>query len=189
MDRALIVSSGEKSITFISDILHQASVFDVAAVNTAGEARRLFIENDYDLCIINSPLADESGEALACTLARRGCTEVILIVKSELYDEISEKVENEGVVTVSKPVSREFFWNALKLSMAAHKRLKKAQSENEKLVQRLEDIKIIDRAKCLLISYLSMTEPQAHKYIEKQAMDSRQSKKTIAQEIIKTYDY
>lgn len=42
-------------------------------------------------------------------------------------------------------------------------------------------------AKWLLISQLSMSEPEAHRYIEKQAMDRCVTRQTIAEEIIKTY--
>jgi len=52
----------------------------------------------------------------------------------------------------------------------------------------LIDIRIIDRAKCLLISYLNMSEQEAHRYIEKQAMDMRLTKRMIAEGIIKTYE-
>ena len=47
---------------------------------------------------------------------------------------------------------------------------------------------MVNRAKWLLISELKMDEPQAHHYIEKQAMDRCVPKKQIAEEIIKTYD-
>ncbi|MBO5438043.1 MAG: ANTAR domain-containing protein, partial [Thermoguttaceae bacterium] len=36
-----------------------------------------------------------------------------------------------------------------------------------------------DRAKCVLIEYLNMTEADAHRYIEKQAMDLRRSKRDL----------
>ena len=35
--------------------------------------------------------------------------------------------------------------------------------------------------------YLRMSEQQAHRYIEKQAMDMRASKKSIAERILKMY--
>ena len=51
----------------------------------------------------------------------------------------------------------------------------------------MNEIRIVNRAKWLLISELKMTEPDAHRYIEKQAMDACVSRKQIAEEIIKTY--
>ena len=61
-------------------------------------------------------------------------------------------------------------------------------NENKKLSRRLEDMGLIDRAKCVLIQVLGMTEPQAHRYIEKQAMDMRVSKRQVAEELLKTYE-
>ena len=53
--------------------------------------------------------------------------------------------------------------------------------------EKIEEIRIVNRAKWLLISQISMDEPGAHRYIEKQAMDRCISKREIAEEIIKTY--
>ena len=51
-----------------------------------------------------------------------------------------------------------------------------------------DDIRIINRAKYILMEYLSMTEPQAHKYLEKQAMDMRLTKIEVAENLLSTYD-
>ena len=51
----------------------------------------------------------------------------------------------------------------------------------------MAEIKIVNRAKLLLISELQMDESQAHRYIEKQAMDRCVTRKVVAEEIIKTY--
>ena len=48
-------------------------------------------------------------------------------------------------------------------------------------------IRLVNRAKWLLIDQLKMTEADAHRYIEKQAMDSCTSKKVVAEEIIGLY--
>lgn len=62
------------------------------------------------------------------------------------------------------------------------------QSENTKLHQKIQEIRLVDRAKCTLIQYLHMTEQDAHRYIEKQAMDLRMTRREIAEEILKTYE-
>jgi len=53
--------------------------------------------------------------------------------------------------------------------------------------EKMEEIRLVNRAKWLLISELKMDEPLAHRYIEKQAMDRCISKREVAEEIIKTY--
>jgi response regulator NasT len=146
------------------------------------------MDRDFDMCIINAPLKDESGESLSVNIASRGFCQVLLAVKAEYFDEVSAHVEDSGVITVAKPINRALFWNAIKLAKAAQTKVRILQSENSKLIQRIEDIRVIDRAKCILISYLAMSEPEAHKYIEKQAMDMRKPKRAIAEGILKTYE-
>ena len=60
---------------------------------------------------------------------------------------------------------------------------------NFPLRTKLEDIKLLNRAKSCLISYLGMTEPQAHRYIQKHAMDARITPREVSEEILKTYEY
>ena len=60
--------------------------------------------------------------------------------------------------------------------------------KKEKVEQRIEDIRIVNRAKCLLIQYTRLTEEEAHRFIEKQAMDRRLTKREIAEEILRQHD-
>ena len=62
------------------------------------------------------------------------------------------------------------------------------QKENVRLKKQIDDIRLINRAKYILMEYLSMTEAQAHRYLEKQAMDMRVTKAEIAKSILSTYE-
>ena len=62
------------------------------------------------------------------------------------------------------------------------------QRQNDQLRQRLEDFKLIDRAKCCLVAILGMDEERAHRYIQKRAMDMRLSQREVAEDILKTYE-
>jgi response regulator NasT len=188
LESALIVSYSEKSLAFFTDMLRSISCDKIVTTATCGDARRMLLERDFDLCIINAPLSDETGENLSRHISSKGISQVILVVHVGYYDEVSNAVEDYGVITVSKPLNKNLFWSALKLAKAAQNKLKVIKAENNKLTQKIEDIRIIDRAKCILISYLNMSEPEAHKYIEKQAMDMRITKRAVAEGILKTYE-
>jgi response regulator NasT len=188
MESSLIVSSTEKGIEFFTEILKADGFQQIATIGTGGETRRILLEKDFDLVIINTPLRDETGENLSRHIASKGVSQVILVVKSEYYDAVSAACEHDGVMTIAKPVNKAVFWSALKLCKSAHNRLKRMHDENAKLKQKIEDIRIVDRAKCILISYMNMSEKEAHRYIEKQAMDMRSTKRVIAEEILKTYE-
>jgi len=188
MDSALIVSSTDKGSEFFTELLNSASINQVVALKSVSEAQRLLLERDFDLIIVNAPLHDESGEGFSRHIASKGISQVLLVVKSEFFDAISSVCEDYGVLTIAKPVNKAVFWSVLKLAKSAQNRLRRIQAENAKLKQKIEDIRIIDRAKCILISYMNMNEKEAHRYIEKQAMDMRSTKRAIAERILKTYE-
>ena len=184
---ALIVTNSEKNISVFSEALAAVSIMQITTLNSAGEARRLLLEKDFDIVIIDSPLPDESGENLARHIAVKCLSQTILAVNSEHFNEVSAVSHEDGVITISKPVDKQFFWAALSLAKSISCKLKRMQDENAKLKRKIEDIRIIDRAKCVLISYLNLTEQESHRFIEKQAMDLRSTKRIIAEEILKTY--
>ena len=114
-------------------------------------------------------------------------TVVLLFVRAELYDDVREKVVEHGVFTLSKPVSRPQLSLSLDWLASARERLRQLEKKTLSVEEKMEEIRIVNRAKWLLISELQMDEPQAHRYIEKQAMDRCISKKEVAEEIIRTY--
>ena len=188
MESALIVSNTEKSISFFIEMLNAVSCNQIVTLQSCGEARRKLLSRSFDLVIINAPLGDESGESLSRHISSKGVSQAVLVVKNEFYDAVSAACEDDGVLVVAKPVNRTVFWSALKLAQASGARIARMKDENSKLKQKIEDIRIVDRAKCILISYLNMSEQESHRYIEKQAMDMRLSKRTIAEGILKTYE-
>ena len=113
---------------------------------------------------------------------------MIILVRAELSDAVAEAVEDDGVLVVGKPVKAAVMRSVLRLTKAASNRMTALKTKNRALLQKIEDIRLIDRAKCILIEYLRMSETQAHHYIEKQAMDMRMTKREVALNILKTYE-
>ena len=184
----LVVSSGQKINDFLCEVLEPATYSPVVFAKSGGEAGNILITQSFDLIIINAPLSDEFGSDLALKITENSVSAVILIVKSELYDEVSDQVEQFGVLAVSKPTTRAVFMQVLRMSIATLERLRRLEKENKKLSLKLDEIKLVNRAKWVLIEYLKMSEPQAHRYIEKQAMDMRITKREVAESIIRNYE-
>ncbi len=186
MDNLLIISSSEKSAKTLSALLSPG--FHIVVTKSGSEARRALLEADFDLLVINTPLSDEFGYDLAIWASERTIAGIMLLVKEEIADPVSEKVEDCGVFVVTKPLNRQSFFSALKLIQASRKRMTGLQNENRKLQQRLEDMKTVNRAKWMLVEKEHMSEPEAHSYIEQEAMNSRLSKGTVAAKILKRYE-
>ncbi len=80
------------------------------------------------------------------------------------------------------------FLFGLEFATKSGERLRAMGYENRKLKDTISDLKLVDRAKCALIQYLNMTEADAHRFIEKQAMNKRLSKREIALQILNAYE-
>lgn len=185
--RVLVVSSGDKTHEYFSSLLPPEEYELISHAHNAGEARRLLLSQNADIVIINSPLPDEFGTQLALDLSD-SIMGIMLVVKSEHFERITHLVEDSGVLTVARPNSRQSFYSALKLLTAVSARLAKMERKNRTLKEKMADIRTVNRAKWLLIENLNMSESDAHYYIEKQAMDTRLSRREIAEGIIRTYD-
>lgn len=188
MDSALIVCGVDKGVAFYRKLLADSAGIGAACAKSGAEARRLFIDNDYELVLIHAPLPDEFGHELAAAATERTTAGVLLVAKRELCDDIAPKVEDYGVIVVEWPLNAKLFHQAMKIAAASRRRMLGLKTKNVELLRRIDEMKQIDRAKCLLIAHDGMTEPQAHRYIEKQAMDRRLTKREIAVAIIASYD-
>ena len=60
--------------------------------------------------------------------------------------------------------------------------------QNRKLEEKIEELKLVDRAKCALIIHEHMSEEEAHKHIEKTAMNQRRTRREIARAILDIYE-
>ena len=85
-------------------------------------------------------------------------------------------------------MNRELLYAAVRLAHAVRVQLNAVMQENQKLRRKLEETRLGDRAKCILIECCGMTEPEAHAYLEKRAMDRRQTKREAAMEILQTQE-
>ena len=185
--RVLIAGANDRTFDSLRELLPPDSYEAPLRAGSAGEVKRMLLETDVDLVILNAPLRDEFGTQLALNLSRDNLC-VLMLVPAESFDAVCYKVEDEGILTLSKPVSRNGLLGSIKLLTAMRGKLRKLDRQNQALQEKMQDIRTVNRAKWLLIEIKRMTENEAHYYIEKQAMDMRLSRREVAENIIRTYD-
>ena len=156
---ALIVSSSQKAADYLQDILSRLRFSPVAYAVSIAEAKRRQLENQFDLVIINAPLPDDFGLEFA-----------------------------EALLTFPRPGTRQSITSAIRLAAATHNRLSAFEKRAVKLESKMKEIRLVNRAKWLLIDRYNMSEEEAHKYIEKTAMDNCATRGEIAENIIRTYE-
>lgn len=185
-DRILLVSSTVKGMQLLQDMLSPIPG-ELIPVSSGAQARRDIAEADFSLIVINSPLSDEFGHDLAADAAANTAAGVLLIIKAELFEEVQERVEGAGVLSLAKPMTRSAMLHTVKLGLAVSARLNRLQLEKQALERRLEQQRLVDHAKFALMEHAAMTEAQAHRYLVKQAMDMRTTKEAVANEVLSMY--
>lgn len=183
----LVVSASSKFGEEISGLLPEATYSPVHFVQSINAAQRSILENSYDLIIINAPLPDDFGIKFAIDVSTTTTSVVMLFVRNDMYSAVFEKVSDFGVFAIRKPTPTIAINQALDWLKTTRERMRNMEHRTLSIQEKMEEIKIVNRAKWTLISALGMSEADAHRYIEKQSMDRCVSRREIAETIIKTY--
>ncbi len=183
----LLVSAVEKFNAATLELLPKAEYQPVVVAGSLAEARRKMVGQAFDIVIINSPLPDDFGMRFAIDVCTNSNASVLMLVKNEVYNDIYAKVVGYGVMTLSKPTSLQIISQTLRIMCATRERMRFMEAKQATVEEKIAEIRLVNRAKWLLIQCLNMTESDAHRYIEKRAMDLRISKREVAETIIKTY--
>ncbi len=183
----LIVSSSDSINQALLDVFCEPLFSPLNIVTNISAAKRAIKEREFDIVIINAPLSDDTGYKFALDLVESSSSVIMYMAKSELYLYTYDLLVSHGIFTTQKPVSKLFFQSASSWLISARERMRKTEKKELSFEEKMKEIKIINHAKWILITELKMTESEAHRYIEKQAMDRCVSKSNISEEIIKTY--
>ena len=183
----LLVSASEKFNTATLSLLPMTDYYPVTVTGSVSDARRRMLGGGYDLVIVNAPLPDDLGVDFAVEVCSESDAGVLLLIRGELYEETYYQVLPAGVITLAKPTNSQMVSQNLRVLCAIRERLRAMREHQTTVEEKIEEIRLINRAKWLLIECLHMTEPEAHRHITRQAMEQRLSKKEIAESIIRTY--
>ena len=182
----LVVSASRQFNMVVSRSLKEYLMVDYR--KSAAMARHNILERYYDHVVINSPLPDESGEQLAVDIAQTCNASVLLVVPSSDYENILESVTDFGVMVVSRPVSATVLDKAIRFLIATQNRIHSIEKQLKTAHEKMEEMRIINTAKFLLIENEHMTEDEAHRHIGKEAMNHGISRRRSAEVIIENYE-
>lgn len=183
----LVVSASDAFNAALTPLLPDTQFDPVRIETSVSAAKRALAERSYDFVIINSPLPDDAGVRFAIDQSGMKTTVALLMVRSDVYAMTHAKVVEYGVYVLPKPTSKPIILQAIDWMAATRERLKKFEKKAMSTEEKMQEIRIVNRAKWLLIEQLKMTEAEAHRYVEKQAMDRCVSKREIAEELIRIY--
>ena len=123
----------------------------------------------------------------ALTVIVGGVAVFLLLVRLSTYEAVWTFVQRVGICVMSWPAPQEVFRQTLRNLLLLKKSLRAMQEKTDQLQSQLQDMKRIQKAKSLLMNQLGMSEADAHRWIEKAAMDRCVKKREIAETIIRMY--
>ena len=183
----LVISAKENFNASLQSLLPESKYAPVQMVSSVSLAKRVLLERSFDFVFINTPLPDDFGTRFAIEISGNKGTVILLLVRNEVYEEVCDKVTEYGILTLPKPASKQLVAHTLNFMAGIRERLRKLENKSLSMEEKMKEIRLVNRAKWVLIDELKMSEADAHRYIEKQAMDRCVSRREIAEEIISTY--
>lgn len=182
----LIAGKTEEICDSIAQLLLELDCDNISTFTSGAIIRGVDISK-FDSVIISTPLSDEFGLDLVADISKDAKNGIVVLAKREISDEVQKKIRFTGAFVLPRPFNKALLIQTIKLAEIAHIGMAKLEEENRQLTQQLSDMKIVNRAKSMLMQYLNLTEDQAHRHIQKQAMDLRKTQRAVAEDILKTY--
>ncbi len=181
MGNALVISAGERSSALIRSMLEQAGIHDVRHASSKEAARAQLNREGLEVVVLAAPFPKVSLDELAAEAVRAAQAGVILVVE---HWEDGKESEAVGAMLIKKPITQSAFLQAVRHASAMYRRSELILSENRRLHVRLDEVRMVSRAKLLMMNRFSMTEEQAHHYLERQAMRERISLGEAAKSVV-----
>lgn len=178
----LIVSASEQFIVVVKRSLEGFRTIDIR--KSAAQARRCILERPYELIVINAPLPDENGVGFALDAAEREGTLVIFTAPEELYLNMQETAADLGILMLPKPLPKGRMDKAIRFLIAVQNKMEGLRRKARFAEEKLEENRIVSRAKLLLMERRGMTEDEAHRLIGKEAMDQGISRGSAARQLL-----
>lgn len=152
------------------------------------EAPYVLGETVYDVVVIDGTVPDREGRKLAASAAENGLTGVLMLADESQFDNVSRFAQTSGFMVLRSPVDPSLLKQSLAMMATVSQRMHALADRAESLQVKMEEMRLVSRAKLLLVQRFKMTEKQAHRFIEKNAMDRCVTRRTIAEKIIRSYD-
>ena len=180
----LIVSGSESFDLLLRRALPQRKFQTADFRKSAAAARRSLLEKVYDVVVIHGPLPDELGPECAMDIAETYQSSVLLVIPSEIYDEVSEYLTDKGILVIAKPVSGGRIEKAIRFLAATQKRIHQYEKKMLSVEEKMQELRLVTQAKLRLMEKYHMSEEEAHRLIGREAMNHGVTRKRIAEKIL-----
>jgi len=163
--------------------------FDVVAeVADGASAVRLTRELRPDLVILDVKMPVMDGIAAAEEIANERLAAILILTAFSQRD-LVEKARRAGAMAyLVKPFQKHDLLPAVEIAAGRFREMSGLEATVDDLQDRLEARKVVDKAKGLLMDKDGLSESEAFRLIQKQAMQRRETMKQVAEQIINEHE-
>jgi response regulator NasT len=149
------------------------------------QAVELAAADPPDLYLFDIEMPELDGLAAAAALAQRGLRRPVVVVTGVEDPELIDRSIATGVSAfLTKPVDNRELDAAIKLAASRQEEFAALEAEVDRAQQALEDRKLVERAKGLLMTALGLSEPEAFRRLQKTARERNLKLAEVARRIV-----
>ncbi|MFZ5945936.1 MAG: ANTAR domain-containing response regulator [Bacillota bacterium] len=176
----------------IKSCLNHMGLTTVQEAKDADSLLRLARMQSPQLIIFEPGSFGPNGIQISKFITREKIAPVIFLVSQVIYrqtieDIISKEAYASTYLTI--PFTEEQFRIALTTTIASYKKICELEQRIIKLNETLAEKKKLTQAKELLMARKGMSEPEAHRFLQRKSMETGIPIKTIAQKVINHYSF
>lgn len=182
--RVLVVEDEALIRLDLTEMLREEGYVVAGEAGDGEQAVALARELTPDVVIMDVKMPKVDGIAAAGEIVGERIAPVVMLTAFSQRDLIEQARDAGAMAYLVKPFARHELVPAIELAVSRFAEKKALEDEVATLTDRLETRKLVDRAKGLLMSRQSMSEPDAFRWIQRTAMDRRTTMKAIAEAVV-----
>ena len=172
----------------LKEMLQEEGFEVVAEVADGASAVRLTRELRPDLVILDVKMPVMDGIQAAEEIAKERLAAILMLTAFSQRDLVEQARRAGAMAYLVKPFQKHDLLPAVEIAAGRFRDLSGLEREVDDLQGRLEARKLVERAKGLLQEREGMSEGDAFRFVQRQAMERRLTMRQVAEQIIERLD-
>ena len=183
--RSVVIAEDEALIRLdLKEMLEEQGYTVVGEAGDGERAVELATQLRPDLVILDIKMPKLDGLSAAEQIASARIAPVVILTAFSQRELVERAREAGAMAYVVKPFGAKDLLPTIEMAVSRYAEISALEKEVGSLTERLEARKVIDRAKGVLMTEHSMTEPEAFRWIQRTAMDRRTTMRAVADAVI-----
>jgi len=168
----------------LKETLEEEGYLVVGETGRGDEAVELVRNHEPDIAILDIKMPGLDGLSAARAIAGERLAAVLILTAFSQRDLIEQARDAGALAYLVKPFQRSELIPALEVAIGRFREMKALHEQAQSLEDQLETRKIVDRAKGRLMDGHGLTEQEAFSFIQRTAMQERQTMKVVGERVI-----